>query len=188
MGKCIKYGVALICAAMSVLIFASRLETAALHESTFGLTGDGRVAFIDTHNGERVSVVYRTRDGRYDDSALAAIDYVLRCHGGDEQFPISLKLIELVDHIQDNFGANDVRIISGYRSPKYNAWLRRRSRRVAHDSLHMRGMAMDIRMDGVNKHKLGRFVRGLHAGGVGVYRRSGFVHVDVGPARLWATE
>ena len=185
MEKCIKFGMALICAMMAVLFFASRLETAALHESVFGITGDGKVAFVDTHNGERVSVVYRTMDGRYDDSALAAIDHVLRCHGGDEQFPISLKLVELVDHIQDSFSAGDIRIISGYRSPKYNAWLRRRSRRVAHDSLHMRGMAMDIRMDGVNKHKLGKFVRELHAGGVGVYPRSNFVHVDVGPARVW---
>ncbi len=185
MGTCAKISAALLCAALSMLLFASRLETAALHQSTFGITGDGRIAFVDTHNGERVSVVYRDGNGRYDDSALAAIHHVLRCHGEGEQFPISLKLIEFVDHVQDNFGGGDLKIISGYRSPKYNAWLRRRSRRVAHDSLHMRGMAMDIRMDSVNKNKLGRFVRELHAGGVGVYPRSNFVHVDVGPSRVW---
>ncbi len=168
-----------------LLLPAERLETAVQHESLFRVGGDGQLVLSDPRTQERIAVVYRDRQGSYDDAALAAIDRTLRCHGRDEVFPISLKLIELVDHLQDHFGAEEIRVISGYRSPEYNAQLRRRSRRVAHDSLHMKGMAMDIRMPGVSKFKIGRYAREIAIGGVGVYPRSGFVHVDVGPVRTW---
>jgi len=168
-----------------MLIPVSRLETATEHASPFRLTGDGRVDLFNTHTKERLSIVYRDSDGIYDDSSLDAIDHTLRCHSESGEHPISLKLVELIDHLQDHFKADDVRIISGYRSPKYNASLRRRSRRVAHNSLHTQGLAMDIRLPGVSAGKLGRYAGSLHAGGVGVYRGSSFVHVDVGPVRTW---
>lgn len=167
------------------LIPASRLETAIEHASAFRLTGDGKILFIDTHTEEHLSIVYRNEDGVYDDSALAAIDHTLRCHGKSEKYPISLKLVELIDHLQDHFGADEVHVVSGYRSPEYNAHLRQRSSRVAHNSLHMKGLAMDIRMPNVDKVKLGNYARSLRAGGVGVYYSSCFVHVDVGPVRKW---
>lgn len=161
------------------------LGTAIRHRSIFELTGDGRLRFINTHTGEKLEVVYRDEKGSYDDAALSAIDRVLRCHWNQEIHHISLKLIELMDHIQDHFGDKDVHIISGYRSPEYNARLRRRSRRVAKRSLHTRGMAMDIRMPGVSTRNLGSFARSLETGGVGIYHGSRFVHVDVGPVKNW---
>ncbi|MBT3181538.1 MAG: YcbK family protein [Deltaproteobacteria bacterium] len=164
---------------------ASRLETAINHGSPFRFTGDGKINLIDTHTFERLVIVYRDKDGFYDDLTLRAVNHTLRCHGKSEKYPISLKLIELIDHLQDNFGVEEVQVISGYRSPEYNAALTRRSGRVAHNSLHMRGLAMDIRMPGVDKHKLGQYARSLRTGGVGVYGGSGFVHVDVGPVRSW---
>lgn len=161
------------------------VETAVEHASPFRLTGDGRINLYDVHTGENLSIVYRDREGRYRISTLDAVDRVLRCHGDQEEYPISLKLVELIDHLQDHFGAGEVRVVSGYRSPEYNAALKRKMRRVAHDSLHMRGWAMDIQFPEVGKQALGDYARSLGSGGVGVYASSSFVHIDVGPVRSW---
>ena len=164
---------------------APNLETAVLHSGTFRVTGDGALSILDVHTGESLSVVYRDSQGRYDLSSLEAVDRLLRCHGDGLEHPISLKLIELVDHLQDRFGAAEVRMVSGYRSPDYNASLKKRLGRVAHDSLHMQGMAMDIQIAGIGKGELGAYARSVEGGGVGVYRSSSYIHVDVGPVRSW---
>jgi uncharacterized protein YcbK (DUF882 family) len=168
-----------------VLASASSLESAVDRKSPFKFSGDGKISLLDVHTGERISVVYRDDKGRYSDSALEAIDYTLRCHGSGKEIPISLKLIELVDHVQDHFGSDMVKVVSGHRSRAYNKRLRRRLRRVARESLHIHGMAMDIKLPGIQKRQLGNFAKALRSGGVGVYRSSTYVHLDVGPVRHW---
>ncbi|MFH1830905.1 MAG: DUF882 domain-containing protein [Pseudomonadota bacterium] len=174
-----------ILTALFVTAVSAPLESAVERPSPFKYSGDGCLSLIDVHTGEAISVVYRDKRGQYQDSALEAIDHTLRCHGSGQELPISLKLIELVDHIQDHFDTDQIKVVSGYRSFAYNSSLRRRLRRVAHDSLHIQGMAMDINLPRVHKGELGLFARALKAGGVGVYRSSTFVHVDVGPVRNW---
>ncbi|MFA5812416.1 MAG: DUF882 domain-containing protein [bacterium] len=164
---------------------AKQLSAAVGGESPFRYTGDGSLVVADPSTGESVSIMYRTSDGLYEDAALDAIDHTLRCHGKGEEFPISLKLIELVDNIQDHFGARKAMVVSGYRSPEYNAALKRKLSRVAHNSLHMQGLAMDIQLPGVTKARLTAYARSLKAGGVGDYTGSNFVHIDVGPVRNW---
>lgn len=171
--------------AAAILLPVSYTETAVKHDSVFAVTGDGRINLVDVHTSERLSIVYRDGEGIYDESAIMAIDRTLRCHGDQDMLPISLKLIEFIDHLQDNFGADIVDVVSGYRSPEYNEGLRRTLRRVAKESFHIIGMAMDIRLPGVEKSALGAYARSLAYGGVGVYRSSGFVHIDVGPVRSW---
>ncbi len=99
------------------------------HESIFRLSGDGRLFLFDVQTGEKLSIIYRNTDGAYNQDALEAIDRTLRCHGDKEIFPISLKLIELIDHLEDYYGASEVRVVSGYRSPEYNEQLKRKIRR-----------------------------------------------------------
>ena len=81
--------------------------------------------------------------------------------------------------------AQPFNIISGYRSPKTNAFLRRRSSGVAANSFHMYGKAADVRVPGCSLSLLRRVAMDLTEGGVGYYPRSNFVHVDVGPVRFW---
>jgi len=76
-------------------------------------------------------------------------------------------------------------IISAYRSASSNAYLRNSSNGVAKRSLHMRGKAIDVRMTGVDLKHLRQAALRLHAGGVGYYPDSNFIHVDTGRPRFW---
>jgi uncharacterized protein YcbK (DUF882 family) len=76
-------------------------------------------------------------------------------------------------------------VISGYRSPATNAMLARESRGVSRGSLHMRAMAIDVRLPDRPLTALRDAALGLKLGGVGYYPASDFVHVDVGRVRFW---
>ena len=72
-------------------------------------------------------------------------------------------------------------ISSGFRSVSYN-------RRIggARGSYHTKCQAADIKVAGVNKYVLAKYLRSIpDIGGVGVYGCRGIVHVDVGPRRNW---
>jgi uncharacterized protein YcbK (DUF882 family) len=56
---------------------------------------------------------------------------------------------------------------------------------VASKSLHMQGMAIDIRIPGRPLAGLRDIALAAQAGGVGYYPASDFVHVDVGRVRRW---
>jgi uncharacterized protein YcbK (DUF882 family) len=76
-------------------------------------------------------------------------------------------------------------LLSGYRSPATNAMLRERSSGVARNSLHMKGMAADLRLKSRSVSQMARAAEACSAGGVGRYSRSNFVHMDCGPVRSW---
>jgi uncharacterized protein YcbK (DUF882 family) len=78
----------------------------------------------------------------------------------------------------------DVRITSGYRTQETNDMLRRQSRQVAQNSLHIQGKAIDFSLPGVSSRVLASKTREICGGGVGSY--STFVHIDSGAARQWS--
>lgn len=148
------------------------------------IDGDGHLTLHNLRLGEKVEVQYRKKNGSYyNRKALKDIEKVLRCRLTNETHEIPIELLELVDQIQDHFGGKEIKVISGYRSPKLNKALRRQGRRVASRSLHMRGWAMDIRIPGVSSRQLQKYALSLKRGGVGRY--SHFVHVDIGRVRRW---
>ena len=71
-------------------------------------------------------------------------------------------------------------LTSAYRSPEHN-------RRVggAKNSKHMEGIAFDVRMDNHDPHEFEAAARAVGFTGFGYYPRSGFMHIDTGPARTW---
>ncbi len=144
-----------------------------------------RVRLYNLHTGESIDTLYWT-DGLYDRRALAGINRVLRDHRTDEIHPIDTQVIDLLHHLGKKIGLqSQFQIVSGYRSPKTNAMLARLSDGVATRSLHVEGMAVDIRVAGLSPSTLGRAAKSLKGGGVGVYQRSNFVHVDSGRVRYW---
>ena len=144
-----------------------------------------RVALHNLHTGESLEAVYWDK-GEYVPDAMQALNKVLRDFRTGDVHPIDPGLYDILDAISAKVeNRAPFQIISGYRSPKTNAMLHSRSEGVAAHSLHMDGMAMDIRLDGVALTNLHGAALSLKKGGVGFYPTSNFVHVDVGRVRTW---
>ncbi|OGQ49687.1 MAG: hypothetical protein A3I09_02710 [Deltaproteobacteria bacterium RIFCSPLOWO2_02_FULL_47_10] len=140
------------------------------------------MTLFNTHTQEFGTIKYKN-GSNYLTDGLVSLNHILRCRMTDAEIGMSLKLVELIDEIEDHFGTR-VEIISGYRSPALNSTLRNSGHRVAQNSLHMEGMAVDIRMPGVPLREIRDYAGRLKAGGVGYYPGQ-FVHVDVGEVRYW---
>lgn len=143
------------------------------------------LAFDCLHTGERLKIDYWEK-GVYVPAALTAINNVLRDFRNNEIHVIEPKLLDLLTLLHAKLGsAVPFQVISGYRSPATNAMLHAESNGVAAKSLHMQGMAIDIRLADRKLDQLHKVARDMRAGGVGYYPASDFVHVDVGRVRYW---
>ncbi|MGR9107001.1 MAG: YcbK family protein [Gammaproteobacteria bacterium] len=149
------------------------------------LSTERRLNLFHTHTRERLDVVYFSR-GNYLADAEVEIRNFLRDHRTEETHPIDPALFDIL-HAITHFchGAGCFQVISGYRSPATNAMLRRSSRGVARQSLHMVGKAIDVRLTGIDTRRLRNLAVALKQGGVGYYRESDFVHIDTGRFRTW---
>ena len=147
--------------------------------------GDGWLSLKTTHLNEEIQVRYRNPNGSYNRQAIQEIEQVLRCRITNKIHDVPVKLLELVDQIQDHFGSKEVMVLSGFRSPRFNQMLFHTGHKVARNSLHMAGFAMDISIPGVSTAELRDYAKGLKIGGVGYYPHNGFVHVDIGRVRYW---
>ncbi len=144
-----------------------------------------RISLWNTHTWERFSGVYRVGN-RYLPEAFTEINHVLRDHRTGEMFPIDPRVVDIVSVVHRVSGSRyPYKVLSGYRSPKTNAMLHRVSEGVASKSLHMSGRAIDSRLADVDSSKLRDIAKRLHAGGVGYYPSSDFVHMDSGAFRTW---
>ncbi|MBN2718231.1 MAG: YcbK family protein [Deltaproteobacteria bacterium] len=111
--------------------------------------------------------------------------HFFRCRGFGDTVDMAPELIETIVAAARHFESTHVTMISGYRSPKFNDALAKKGRRVAAESRHMKGQAVDFRLDTVTAEDLGPWLRAHFEGGVGTYRADNFVHIDVGPKRSW---
>ena len=117
---------------------------------------------------------------------IAEFARVLRDHRNGETRPIDPRLLDQLHDVREKLGLSQAfRVISGYRSPTSNAMLHERSSGVASNSLHLQGRAIDISAPGIALERLRAAALDAHAGGVGYYPRSGFVHLDTGRVRVW---
>ena len=143
------------------------------------------LSFYNTRTGEEWNRVYWCQ-GDYVPEALEEINYLLRDHRTNEVKEIDPRLLDLLYDLNEKLNScGPFQVVSGYRSPETNALLRRRSRRIARHSLHIEGMAVDIRLPDRNMRQLAKAAVSLQSGGVGYYPRRQFVHVDTGKVRRW---
>jgi uncharacterized protein YcbK (DUF882 family) len=144
-----------------------------------------RLHLYSTNTGETFNRVYWA-DGDYVPEALEEINYLLRDYRANLIKEIDPNLLDLLFTLNQKLECDSpYHVISGYRSPRTNAALRKRNRKVARNSLHMSGMAVDLRVPDVHVKNICNAALEMRGGGVGYYARRGFVHLDVGDVRTW---
>ena len=144
-----------------------------------------KLKMISDKTGERIDTIYWI-DGGYIPEALHEIDVLMRDWRRNEVKPIDLRTIDILAASHSLLDtAEPFRLMSGYRSAKTNAMLRRQSRSVSKNSLHITGQAADVRLGTRSVKQLAKAAQTCKSGGVGKYSRSNFVHLDCGPVRLW---
>ncbi len=146
---------------------------------------DRRLCIYNLHTKEHLDIVFR-KNGKYIKDALNELNHIFRDHYNGAIRPIKRELLELLCDIQEKTDCDEpFHLISGYRSRSTNAMLKKQGKGVANKSLHMRGMAADIRIPNLNLKNIRKAAYELRRGGVGFYPRSNFVHLDVGQIRFW---
>ena len=147
-----------------------------------------RLRLFHTHTNERLDIVYRRGD-RYVPESLAKLDYYLRDHRTSEVHHFDPHLFDLLYDLTTslNHSGGEIDVVCGYRTSWSNEFLRTRGTHtgVARHSLHMLAEAIDIRLPGIVTARVRDAALRLQRGGVGYYRDSNFVHVDVGRVRRW---
>ncbi|MDU9003288.1 YcbK family protein [Sedimentitalea todarodis] len=162
--------------------------TPTLSKAAGFLRGGGdirRIRMYSGRTGERLDMIYWI-DGQYIKDAVKEVNYFMRDWRTDQTKSIDLRTIDIMAAAHNLMDINEpYMLLSGYRSPQTNAMLRRRSRGVAKNSLHMKGQAADLRLSSRSVSQMARAASACSAGGVGRYSRSNFVHMDCGVVRTW---
>lgn len=136
---------------------------------------------------EKIEITYK-RDGKFIPEAMKKLNQFMRDWRRDVETKMDPKLFDIIWEIHRELGSKKpVHLISGYRSPKTNAMLRRTKGGQAKKSRHMLGMAADIHFPDVSVKELRNSALVRERGGVGYYPTSAipFVHVDTGRVRHW---
>ncbi len=102
--------------------------------------------------------------------------------------PIDIELLsnffKICEECAGQRNSLQVNIHSGYRSRKTNEYLRQRSYKVAKNSMHILGKAIDFSIPSLSISHLAQTVKNNAKGGVGIY--DSFIHLDSGPKREWS--
>tara|TARA_B100002003_G_scaffold243466_1_gene267970 strand:- start:1768 stop:2379 length:612 start_codon:yes stop_codon:yes gene_type:complete len=135
--------------------------------------------------GEKGAFKYFEYGKGFDSRGYAAACHLLRDVASNRMVQMDKRLIDLLYLIQSWCRINRkpyvITIMSGYRTPAYNATVAGAVR----NSEHTKGTAADIRISGLSTQDLGLLARQIGVGGVGFYTGRGFIHIDVGRVRQW---
>jgi uncharacterized protein YcbK (DUF882 family) len=144
-----------------------------------------RIRMFSGRTGERIDMIYWI-EGKYIKDALREVNYFMRDWRQDSATNMDTRTIDIMAAAHNLLDAQEpYMLLSGYRTPQTNAMLRSRSGGVAKKSLHMKGQAADLRMQGRSVSQIARAAQACAAGGVGRYSKSNFVHMDCGVVRSW---
>lgn len=147
---------------------------------------DRLLMMTNPHTGEKIRTIYWTPMEGYIRESLASVSHFMRDFRQNQVKPVDPALLDIIHAISLNIGSKrKFEVMSGYRSPKTNRMLSRRSKNVAKRSLHMKAKAMDFQVKGVSSRDLRRIALALKAGGVGYYPGARYIHVDTGKVRTW---
>ena len=141
---------------------------------------------VNVNTGEHLATDF-VLNGGYDDHALNGLDWFFRDWRQDQGAVIDRRiywaLAAVAGYARQQGASGRITLISGYRSPATTQLLR--SQGGASNSLHMRGQAADIQVEGMPAEEVTAYARWLQMGGVGHYPGGSFTHIDSGPVRVW---
>jgi uncharacterized protein YcbK (DUF882 family) len=168
---------------------ATAVSAAPTFANAFGLlrgAGDiRRIRMYSGRTGETMDTIYWV-EGEYIPEVMREITHFMRDWRSNESRAIDNRAIDIWAAAHSLMDTDEpYMMLSGYRSPSTNAMLRSRSRSVARNSLHMKGQAADLRLRNRSVGQMAKAAAACHAGGVGKYTGSNFVHMDCGPIRTW---
>ena len=171
-------------------VFAATAVIAApTYSNAFGLlkgAGDiRRIRMYSGRTGESIDTIYWV-EGEYIPEVTKEINHFMRDWRSDEVVGMDPRNYDIIAAAHRLLDVREpYMLLSGYRSPATNAMLRSHSRGVAKHSLHMKGMAADLRLKSRSVIQMAKAAEACSAGGVGHYYGSNFVHMDCGPVRTW---
>lgn len=169
----------------SAFVASSFIPNIATASISYKSTIDKKLKLHNRHTGESLDVVFCTPDG-YCPDALKNIDRLMRDHRREISVPMDVKLIEGLYKLSLLLGRHlPIEIVCGFRTYYTNSKIRENNKRVAQESYHMKGQAVDIRVHGIQTAHLQKAAKLVKIGGVGYYPRAKFVHMDTGPVRFW---
>ncbi len=133
-----------------------------------GLTPEGRTLLVleILNTEERLELAPVRDDGGWTEADLERASHALRDPRNSQEKPIEPRVLDLAYRVQVHFQAKALRVVSAYR------------RGV---SKHGKGRAIDIVVPGARDDEVARFARTFGFVGVGLYPRSGFIHLDTRP-------
>lgn len=145
-----------------------------------------RLSLLNINTRETFDGVYWSAETGYARDALQKLNVLLRDHRANQVCKYDPGVFDVLWQVRQTLGSTEpYEVICGYRTRRTNAMSRRRSRGVAKESYHIRGMAIDVRLADCDIRSMSHAAIELGRGGVGTYPRSGFVHLDTGPVRAW---
>jgi uncharacterized protein YcbK (DUF882 family) len=127
------------------------------------------------------------RDGRLVPEAYVGLKRLFRDVRASRTGNIDVALFDAMWRIGQRLDtASPWRVFSAYRTDRTQNEIKRVNRSAAQRSFHTQGRAVDVALADRPAGAIAAVARSERIGGVGLYRRRGFVHLDTGPLRKWS--
>lgn len=128
--------------------------------------GRPMLAIFSINTNDRVELSAASDNGGFSARDLDRAAFVLREPSSGNEHPVEPRILDVLYRIQTHFAAQEVRVISAYRTPHGGS------------SNHGQGRAIDLVVPGASDSDVAKFAREVGFVGVGIYPTGGFVHID----------
>jgi len=131
--------------------------------------------------GERETIKFWS-NGNYVSEGLDSINHILRDFKTDFSGAFDINLLNVLHSlVSDTNEPREIEVVQGFMTETPDD----RFVKNSPNYYHSRGQAMDLRVPGVTLEHLAMDIMRWFDGGIGLYKKKNFVHLDVGAPRRW---